>query len=361
MAIHSRFRPARWSALAAALALLAPAEAARARQVDLVLVLDTTGSMGGLIERAKAELWGIVDQLSASDPNATIRIGLVGYRDRGDSYVTDVFDLSADIDASYAKLVGFQAGGGGDTPESVNAALADAVGRIGWAGADAERAIVLAGDAPPHMDYPDDVPWSASVSRARALGITVHAIQCGANAETKAVWRQIAAAGGGTYGALAARPDAAAGSPWDEQLAALNRQLAGTVVPFGDAATRERVRSAADETLGADAATAASRVSYLGRKGAAATASDGDLVSDVKEGEVDWDAIDPESLPEHLRALSGAELKQYLQDLIDRRRGLLSEVAYYADKRDAYLEVERASDPAAAFQRSVVEALAAGH
>jgi hypothetical protein len=355
------------SFLGALLALAGPAQARQAGevgpvgpvgQVELVLVLDTTGSMGGLIERAKSELWGIVDQLSANDPNASIRLGLVGFRDRGDAYVTQVFDLSADIDAAYQKLVSFRAEGGGDTPESVNAALAEAVGQIAWTGGvDTRRAIVLAGDAPPHMDYADDVPWSQSAGDARSRGIAIHAIQCGGNAETREVWQQIARVGGGTYGAIASNPDAAAGSPWDEQLAALNRALAGTVVPFGNSVTRDRVRAAVDLTKATDAATAASRVSFLGRRGEAATAEDGDLVRGLQRGDVAWDDLDAESLPEHLRGLTAEELKQYLEDQLGRRRGLLSEVAYYANQRDAYLEQQRSKDPAAAFQRQVVDAL----
>ena len=69
---------------------------------------------------------------SPQRPSARIRIGLVGFRDRKDEYVTRLFDLSEDIDESYGRLVEFTAGGGGDTPESVNEALAVAVGRIQW-------------------------------------------------------------------------------------------------------------------------------------------------------------------------------------------------------------------------------------
>ncbi len=341
---------------------LVSAGPAHGRQIELVLVLDTTGSMSGLIERAKAELWGIVDQLSADDPSAQIRIGLVGFRDRGDEYVTQIVDLSSDIDASYGKMVGFRADGGGDTPESVNAALAVAVGQIAWSrGGNVDRAIVLAGDAPPHMDYAGETQWPASVSKALSRGIAIHAIQCGADPETRRVWQEIAKSGAGTYGALSSTPAEALGSPWDEQLAALNRALAATVVAFGGDAVRERVRNAADRTKDADSATAASRVSYLGRRGVAATSEDGDLVSKLRDGAVDWRHLKADELPDALRGLTPQQLRQYLEDQLGHRRGLLSEVAYYAKKRDAYLEDQRAKDPAAAFQRRVVEALGPGH
>ena len=234
--------------------------------LDLVLALDTTGSMGGLIERAKVELWGIVDQLAASHPDqaqrppGSIRIGLVAYRDRGDEYVTQLFDLTSDIDLAYATLTAFEADGGGDGPESVNQGLYDAVHGMQWQpGADRQRAIILAGDAPPHMDYANDVPWNETVEAAGRAGIAIHAIQCGSANETKAVWQAIATAGAGRYVALPSHPGAATTSPWDDQLAALNRELAGTVVPYGETLAREKRREAADRSARATGTAAASR------------------------------------------------------------------------------------------------------
>ena len=95
--------------------------------VDVVFVLDTTGSMSGLIQTAKEKIWSIASTMASAQPTPEIRIGLVGYRDRGDAYVTRVVDLTDDLDSVYAQLMAFQAGGGGDTPESVNQALYEAV------------------------------------------------------------------------------------------------------------------------------------------------------------------------------------------------------------------------------------------
>jgi hypothetical protein len=98
-------------------------EPAKQQIVEVVFVLDTTGSMTGLIEGAKRKIWSIANAIVDQNPDATIRIGLVGYRDIGDEYVTRVYPLSTDIQGIYGKLLGFRADGGGDTPESVNEAL----------------------------------------------------------------------------------------------------------------------------------------------------------------------------------------------------------------------------------------------
>jgi hypothetical protein len=92
-------------------------------RIDVVFVLDTTGSMGGLIQAAKEKIWSIATTMASAQPAPVIRMGLVAYRDRGDAYVTRVVDLSDDLDSLYATLMDFQAAGGGDGPESVNQAL----------------------------------------------------------------------------------------------------------------------------------------------------------------------------------------------------------------------------------------------
>src|SRR5689334_2260590 len=123
-------------------------------QIEVCFVLDTTGSMSGLIEGAKQKIWSIANETISTKPTPEIRFGLVGYRDRGDEYVTKAFDLTDDIDGIYAHLQSFKAAGGGDTPESVNEALDDAIRKMTWrTNRNVLKIIFLVGDAPPHMDY----------------------------------------------------------------------------------------------------------------------------------------------------------------------------------------------------------------
>src|SRR5882762_3199259 len=123
---------------------------AKKPQVEVVFCLDTTGSMGGLINAAKTKIWSICNQIAGGKPTPQLRVGLVAYRDRGDAYVTKVFDLTDDLDAVYTNLMAFKAEGGGDFPESVNQALHDSVHKIKWSNDKKTLKIIfLVGDAPP--------------------------------------------------------------------------------------------------------------------------------------------------------------------------------------------------------------------
>ena len=167
--------------------------------VDVVFVLDTTGSMGGLIQTAKEKIWSIATTMASAQQTPDIRIGLVAYRDKGDAYVTRVVDLSDDLDSVYATLMDFEANGSGDTPESVNKALYDAVHAMSWSQKDqAYQVIFLVGDAPPHMDY-NEVQYPEIVAAATEKGIVINTIQCGEIASAVAPWTQIASLGNGDF------------------------------------------------------------------------------------------------------------------------------------------------------------------
>ena len=121
---------------------------AAVHHVDVVFAVDTTGSMGGLIEGAKRTVWSIATHIRQTDPQADLRIGLVAYKDIGDVYVTRDFPLTTDLDSVFAELSSYTAAGGGDDPEDVDAALYDAVYKMKW-GDDAKKLVFLVGDAPP--------------------------------------------------------------------------------------------------------------------------------------------------------------------------------------------------------------------
>src|SRR4029078_1105742 len=100
--------------------------------LEMVFVLDTTGSMGGLIDGAKQRIWGIVNDVMQTPAKPNVGVGLVAYRDHGDSYVTQVLPLTNDLDKVYTTLMEYRANGGGDGPEDVRQALSDGVRKAGW-------------------------------------------------------------------------------------------------------------------------------------------------------------------------------------------------------------------------------------
>ena len=319
---------------------IAPPAAAR---IEAAFVLDTTGSMSGLIDGAKRKIWSIANQMASARQQTGLRLALIGYRDRGDAYVTRRFDLSSDVDQIYAELQQFSADGGGDGPESVNQALHEAVSALGWSTEpNVYRVIFLVGDAPPHLDYPDDVSFEESVRLARRKGIAINTIQCGGLAETTPIWQRIAALGGGEYAAIAQDGGMLAlATPLDDELAQLNGELAGTVLSYGDARSRAELERKLDNARAAPAAAAADRLAYLGKAGGAVVSGRKDLVDAVKGG-LALESVAKDELPPAMRPMSEPERRAFVERKQKERERLQARIGSLSKERDAWLAKEEA-------------------
>ncbi|UCE77162.1 MAG: VWA domain-containing protein [Gammaproteobacteria bacterium] len=314
-------------------------------KVEVVFVLDTTGSMGGLIQAAKEKIWSIATTMAQAQPAPEIRIGLVAYRDRGDSYVTRVVDLSADLDSLYATLMEFQADGGGDGPESVNQALYDAVHKVSWGqDDDAYRVVFLVGDAPPHMDYQDDVKYPVTLAAARQRGILVNAIQCGDSSDTARTWQQVAQLGQGQYLRVEQSGGAVAiATPFDEKLATLSAQLDDTRLYYGSEEEKQQQKRKLEATeklhAGSSVASRARRATFnASESGAANLLGKGELVEDVASGRVDLSSIEREALPASLQAMSPQEQQALIEENARQRDALKDEIRQLSGQRAAYLK-----------------------
>src|SRR4051812_4841729 len=176
-----------------------PVETSKHR-IDVVFAVDTTGSMGGLIDGAKRTVWSIASHIREIDKQADLHVGLVAYRDLGDDYVTRDFALTSDLDAVFAELSSYRAAGGGDTPEDVDAALDDTLHKMQWRDG-AKKLVFLVGDAPPASR--GDVPrFEVSAREAGEKQIIINTIRCGWDREAELAWQQIASLGHGQFSTI---------------------------------------------------------------------------------------------------------------------------------------------------------------
>lgn len=308
--------------------------------VDVVFVLDTTGSMADLIEGAKLKIWSIATEILRAEPRPRVRFGLVAYRDRGDAYVTRQVPLSADLDAVYAELLSFQAAGGGDTPESVNQALYEAVGEMRWdPSPHTLRLSFLVGDAPPQMHYRQDITYPDTLRLARQEDIVVNTLQAGAMPETTRVWQIIAEMGGGAFAMIPQSGGVQAiQTPYDQDIQGLQRALNETAIPYGDAEVRESYEGKLAETMAmAPSATADRAAAAYGASGSGLVYGGRDLLDVLADGSLKLVDVDRDSLPPEYRDLDGAALAKLVETRRKDRDDAKAEIARLTEARAAYL------------------------
>ncbi len=312
-------------------------------QIEVCFVLDTTGSMGGLIEGAKQKIWSIANEVIAGKPTPAVKFGLIGYRDRDDDYITKLSPLTEDLDAIYADLRRFEAAGGGDEPESVSQALDEAVHKIKWSKDRAVLKIIyLVGDAPPHTDYADGPDYRQVCADAAKRDIIINTIQCGNLPATQAFWTEIARKSEGQYVALAQTGNMiAVDTPFDQPLAALNVAIGKTMVAYGSASARTATMAKQEVVELAPFAVAADRLSYNAKSGGKVVQGGGELIDALKDGNVNLASVKRDELPEELRKLSAPELKQELDAKAAQRAELQQQANELSRKRAAFLEAEQ--------------------
>jgi hypothetical protein len=352
----------------AALAIAAvPAESAAPKapaikvrpKIEVVFCLDTTGSMTGLIDGAKAKIWSICNQIAGGKPTPDLKVGLVAYRDKGDVYITQVHDLTDDLDHVHAKLKTFRAEGGGDIPEHVNQALYDAVHKIKWSKDNKTlRIIFLVGDAPPHMDYPDDVKYPVTCQEACKRGIIINTIQCGNDADCTKYWKDICKRAEGSFVQISQSGGVVSiATPFDKELAKINSEMTRKTLVFGDAKMRDGGKAKLAEARALAPGAAADRAGFAGKTGIAASY---DLIEAIKAKRVKLEDIKEAELPEELKKLKTvAERRTYLVRIEKERDDLNKKAADLDGKRNAYIKQELAKKGKGknAFDNQVLEML----
>lgn len=165
--------------------------------LDLLFILDTTGSMDDEIQQLKDTIYSIYTRIHGMFSAVSIRFGLILYRDREDEYVLENKGFTEDIDLFQERVDRIEADGGGDYREDVQAALRAAIKETHW-NPDAMKIGFLIADAPPHLDYRQRYNYVRAALEANQKGIKLFTIGAsGLDPEGEYTFRQVSTL---TYG-----------------------------------------------------------------------------------------------------------------------------------------------------------------
>ncbi len=171
-----------------------------ARPLDLVFVVDATGSMGDEISYLKSELLDVLKKVESNLKNTNVRYGSVFYRDSGDEYVTRKFDFSDHAENLITFIKKQDARGGGDTPEAVVEALETSIDELSWSNGNSTKIMFLLLDAPPHLSDENIERLHQKIKLASKKGITIIPIAASdTDKQTEYLMRTFALLTNGTY------------------------------------------------------------------------------------------------------------------------------------------------------------------
>ena len=169
--------------------------------LDILFLLDATGSMDDEIDQLKATIAEVSQRIDRLPSQADLRLGMTLYRDEGDEFVTATFDFIHDVDVFAEALDRVVADGGGDNPEALDEALAEALAAPSWRpAAQAVQLVFLVADAPPQIVRDVPTPYTASMLEAAERGVKIFPVSSsGTDDQAEYVFRQLAQFTGARY------------------------------------------------------------------------------------------------------------------------------------------------------------------
>ncbi|TFG74159.1 MAG: VWA domain-containing protein [Chrysiogenales bacterium] len=338
-----------WMALSLHPKLLPAAD--QPARIQLAILLDTSGSMDGLIDQAKSRLWKIVNELATARKNGLApRLQVALYEYGQDSipaaagYLRRIMSLSDDLDRISEQLFKLKTNGG---QEYCGLVIQSAVRDLEWSRRNGDlKMIVIAGNEPFSQGAID---YKNSCREAIARGIMVNTIFCGNYQEgLQTGWKAGADLADGQYLAIDANhtpPPITA--PQDKEIARLSQEMNQTYLAYGREGASGKERQKEQDK------NAASLSSEVAAQRAAAKAapqysnSAWDLVDAKKTGQVKLEEMAEAELPEEMKGLTVKERNEFVSALQGKREALQKKIARLHDERQRFVEDKMKNQSAA--------------
>ncbi len=327
--------------------------------VDLVIALDVSGSMSGLIDSAKQRLWDIINELAQANPQPDLRLAILTYGNPAygeqSGYVRIDMPFTRDLDAINRTLFSFGTSGG---DEYVSRVVHRSVTDLAWTrDPDALKILFVAGNEEANQD--PIIPVELATQLATNNGIVINTIYCGNESDNiVAGWREFAAMTNGLFASI--DQDAAAvaniATPMDEELLKLNQELNSTYVAYGkdgDERKANQIEQDANAVAMSTPSVASRTVAKAGRLYQNASWD----ILDALESGVQLEDIDVADLPEPMKSLDEEQRREYVAGLAAKRDVVSTEIEALGKKRQLYIADERArlaADDAAGLDEAIL-------
>ena len=321
-----------------------PETASKGQSIMLALLLDTSNSMGGLIDQAKSQLWKIVNELSAakcgdgSRPN--IKIALYEYGNDGlpesEGYIRMVSPLTDDLDVISEKLFALTTNGG---EEYCGQVIKGALNQLAWSPSSMDlKMIFIAGNEPFTQGR---IPFQTACNLAKGKNVVINTIFCGSFSEgIYTDWKSGADITGGTYMSIEQNSKTVyIPTPYDEKIDAMNDQLNNTYVYYGKSGESKKAQQEVQDK-NAESYSRSNKVERAVTKSSHAYKnSTWDMVDAAKDNEKIIEQTKEEDLPNEMKEMTITERKTYIDKKAAERQKIQREIQNLNKLRQEYISI----------------------
>ena len=313
-------------------------------KIQVAILLDTSGSMDGLIEQAKSRLWNIVNTLTTlrfKGKTPEIQIALYEYGNdkikASDGYVRLVTPLTTDLDLISEKLFALKTDGG---LEYCGTAIDKAAKGLKWSTNDSDiHLIYIAGN---EAFTQGSISYKEAIGDALRKNITVNTIHCGdINQGIRGEWKAGADKGNGKFFNIDHNAQVRyVTTPYDDRIDQCNVRLNATYVSYGSIG-RERKISQVQQDKNAESISYANKAERIVSKTKAVYKNESwDMVDLAAENEDALKDIKQSELPSELQGKTETEIKSYVAQKTEERASIQKEIEQLAKQRQSYIDKE---------------------
>ncbi|MBE9488683.1 MAG: VWA domain-containing protein [Bacteroidetes bacterium] len=309
--------------------------------IKVALLLDTSNSMDGLIDQAKAQLWEIVNELSyakCNDENPNLQIALYEYgNDRlngHEGYIRQILAFSEDLDDISKELFSLTTNGGNEYCGQV---IQTSLNQLNWGNnQDDLKLIFIAGNEPFTQGK---VNYKDASTNANEIGVTVNTIFCGDyNQGISGSWKDGADLTHGDYMSINHNQTTVhIASPYDEVILLLNKKLNNTYVSYGIYGKQKMILQSEQDSEAQKYSRANAVSRTISKSSHLYKNSKWDLVDALEMEEVVVEDLKETSLPKELRGKSTSEIKVYIEKKSMKRASIKKEIQTLNEKRKAFI------------------------
>ncbi|QSQ14292.1 vWA domain-containing protein [Myxococcus landrumensis] len=314
--------------------------------IQIAILLDTSGSMDGLLDQARTQLWNIVNRFSKAKrdgvaPRLELALYAFGYSQEGASQneIRQLMPFTTDLDSISERLFALRTSGGSEHAGEV---ILEATRKLTWSkNPDAMRLIFIAGN---ESFEQGPVDFRDAIHTARRHGITVNTIHCG-DYETGISdhWKEGATLADGSYMNIDQNLKVVElAAPQDEEIARLGAELNKTYVVYGGTTGMEsQMRQEAQDKASRGVSMSNMVARSMAKSSGNYSNESWDLVDAVKKNKVDLGAVSAKDLPEPMRNLDAEGRKAWLAAREQERADLQKRIQELSKARQDFLVAER--------------------
>lgn len=306
---------------------------------QIAIILDTSGSMSGMINQAKTQLWAIVNQFATAErdgvrPQLEVALYQYGSPSLGadNGFVRQLSPLTGDLDKIAEELFKLKTDGGS---EYCGWAIKNATQELKWSRNNRDyKAIFIAGNEPFSQG---PVDFRKSSKDAISNGIIVNTIHCSGGADDD--WKTAALLADGKFMRIETNQAVVEiNTPFDAEIVRLNDELNDTYIGYGSrgVASKNRQMSMDIQTLGLSPVTMTKRA--MTKAGKNYRAESWDLVDAVEaKGKSELEKAKDKDLPPEMQKMTLEEKEVYVEKKRSKRQELQKQIKELGEKRDAYV------------------------